>query len=93
MNELNFEGGYEEIPEHMREAMLAYVHMGRLTGDFLRAVVSNDLIGAVGRANRQNLPLIPLYVYWFYNRAPAGCVGSPDIVRAWIEQGGLGIAA
>ena len=93
MNELNFEGGYEEIPEHMREAMLAYVEMGRLMGDFLRAVVSNDLSRAVGYADEQNLPLIPLYVRWFYNRAPAGCHGSPDVVRAWIEQGGLGIAA
>lgn len=89
---LSFDDGYEEIPEHMREAMLAYVQTGRLTGDFLRAVVSNDLRRAVGHTDAQNLPLIPLYVRWFYNRAPAFCHGSPEAVMAWVEQGGLGIA-
>lgn len=90
---LSFDDGYEEIPEHMRAAMLSYVQIGHLTGDFLHAVVSNDLGGAVGRADPQNLPLIPLYVRWFYNRAPAVCHGSIDIVNAWIDRGGLRTAA
>jgi hypothetical protein len=92
LNEL-FDGEYAVIPAHMREAILAYVERGRLMGDFLRAVVSNDLSGAVGRADAQNLPLLPVYVRWFYNRAPAGCHGSPDAVKAWIEEGGLESAA
>ena len=86
---LNFEGGYEAIPSHMQDAILSYVKGGRLTGDFLRAVVSNDLFRAVGHADMQNQPLIPLYVSWFFNRAPMGCIGSEEAVRLWCEKGGL----
>lgn len=89
LNDPRFNSEYAAIPEHMREAMLEYVEQGRLTGDFLRAVVSNDLAGAVGRADAQNLLLLPVYVRWFYNRAPSGCSGSPAIVQQWCAIGGL----
>lgn len=86
---LTFDGAYAEIPDYMQEPLLAYVNTGRLTGDFLRAVLSNNLFDAVGRADSTNLPLIPLYVRWLYNRAPIGCYGSPKVVEAWVKQGGL----
>lgn len=60
-----------------------YVQNGRLMGDFLRAVVSNDLSGAVGHADKENLPLIPIYVRWLYNVAPYGCHGGVEQVRNW----------
>lgn len=85
----DFDDEYAAIPAHMREAILAYVELGRLFGDFLRAVVENNLSGAVGHADAQNLPLIPVYVRWFYNRAPSGCHGNPAAVRAWIAEGGV----
>jgi hypothetical protein len=87
--DLNFDNGYEAIPSHMQEAILSYVKNGRLTGDFLQAIVSNDLFKAVGHADMKNLPLIPLYVQWFFNRAPMGCIGSAEAVRLWCEKGGL----
>lgn len=86
---LTFDGEYAAIPPHMQEAILAYVNTGRMTGDFLRAVVTNDLFNAVGRADRVNLPLIPLYVRWLYNRAPLACFGSPETLLEWSNNGGL----
>lgn len=86
---LTFDGEYAEIPDYMQDSLLRYVRTGQLTGDFLRAVVSNDLFNAVGRADRTNLPLIPLYVRWLYNRAPLGCYSSPALVAEWIRNGGL----
>ena len=43
----------------------------------------------VGQADPQNLPLIPLYVRWLYNRAPMLCCGSRRAVVDWIARGGL----
>jgi hypothetical protein len=55
-------------------------------GQFLMAVICNDLRGAVNYADDENLPLIKLYVQWFYNRAPSQCSGSPSRLVEWVEQ-------
>lgn len=85
----NFDGGYEAIPSHMQESILLYVKKGKGLGDFLQAVVTNDLYKAVGHADKQNQLLIPLYVLWFFNRAPMGCYGSVEVVSTWCARGGL----
>lgn len=85
----HFDREYAAIPAHMQEAILTYVERGRLSGDFLRAVVENNLSGAVGHADEQNLRLLPVYVRWFYNRAPWRCHGNPANVRKWMLEGGL----
>jgi len=93
-----FTGEYAVIPAHMQETIRRYVidrqpsYPGGITGnppqlhyvDFLTAVICNDLRNAVGHADADNLPLIPLYVRWFYNRAPAGCHGSIAAFEAWV---------
>jgi hypothetical protein len=76
---------YDQIPPHMREAIEMYVIERKCTGDFLRAVITNDLRNAVNRADSTNLPLLPVYVRWFYNRAPAACHGSPARFEAWLQ--------
>ena len=55
-------------------------------GGFLIAVLANDLMEAMGRAdenNRYNLHDICSYVY---NNIPSGCHGSYDIVDAWLDR-------
>jgi hypothetical protein len=84
--ELYFTGGYEAIPERMQDALQRYVLDRIKPGDFLTAVLSNDLRNAVIRADSENLPLLSLYVSWLYNVAPAPCWGSPDAVRAWLAD-------
>jgi hypothetical protein len=85
-----FDGDYGSIPFHMQEAIVRYVTDGVLFGDFLRAVVENNLFKAVGHADKQNLALLPLYVMWFYNRSPMGCHGSAERVAEWCKKGGNG---
>jgi len=77
---------YDQIPPHMREAIERYVIEHKATGDFLRAVITNDLRGAVGHADDTNLQLLPVYVRWFYNRAPSKCHGSPALLEAWLQD-------
>lgn len=80
---------YDAIPDHMQAALLRYVNKGSPVGDFLSSIIKNDLQGACSNADDTNLPLIPVYIAWLYNKAPGRCYGSPEIMRAWIEKGGL----
>jgi hypothetical protein len=82
-----FEGEYACIPERMRAALIRYVVDHAEVGQFLTAVICNDLRKSVGYADDENLPLLPVYVRWFYNVAPAGCFGSAPVMAAWLEQG------
>ena len=84
--EIEFTGQYADIPAHMQEAIRRYVLQGLRPGDFLTAVITNNLREAVGRADAENLPLLKTYVQWFYNVAPGSCSGSPEIMREWMAE-------
>jgi len=77
------------LPIHMREATRRYIEQGILPGSFLRAVITNDLAGAFRTADDINLPLISIWVKFFYNEAPVTCYGSPAAMTRWHELGGL----
>lgn len=55
------------------------------TGGFLRAVLSNDLRGAFGRADADNRAALADIVSYVYNFLPAACWGSPQAVAAWLQ--------
>ncbi len=74
------------VPEHLHEGLVEYIAARRPTGDFLTAVLSNDLKGAVGRADEMSGPALPAIVRFLYNVAPAPCWGSPDVVQAWLAN-------
>lgn len=79
----------DRIPPLTLESLVAYANRGRPTGDFLRCVLTNDLMGAVNRAddgNRAELRSICLFVY---TEMPSDCWGSEQRIREWIELGGL----
>jgi hypothetical protein len=84
--DLYFTGEYASIPENMQNALKRYVLDGIKPGNFLTAVLHNDLFDAVGRADSVNLPLLPVYVRWLYNVAPGGCWGSKENVAAWLAR-------
>jgi len=58
---------YNQIPEKMRRAIIKYVVNRVEPGGFLRALICNDLAGAVLRADSEDLPLLRVYILWFYN--------------------------
>lgn len=54
-------------------------------GDFLHAVLSNNLMESMSRAdeaNRRDLFEICSYIY---NHTPISCHGSPKKVKAWLS--------
>lgn len=50
------------IRENMMESLTRYITCGCPVGDFLTAVLANDLAEAVGRADDENMANLPAYV-------------------------------
>jgi len=76
------------------EAIERYVQTGGYLGDFLTAVVENNLREALGRADDDNLRAIHDIVRVFYNYCPGNCWGSRENRKNWQMRGGLaGFAA
>jgi hypothetical protein len=82
-------GRVYEIPSYMREGLRLYVANGCPPGSFLRAVLENDLMRALGQADDTNMANLPAYGNFLYNHVPVACYGSPEKVREWIEHHGL----
>lgn len=66
-----------------------YVFFGTPTGDFLRCLFSNDLIGVFSHADTTNRANIELWSSWIFNNTPSDCWGSAQIYSDWIHRGGL----
>ena len=75
-----------EARTDMLEKLNAYAERHEPVGDFLRAVLENNLSEAVGRADEDNLKNLPAFVIYLYNEMPSPCWGSPEKVKAWLEN-------
>ena len=74
---------YSKLPHGLQDGMQRYIENGSQVGHFLTAVLSNDLLGAVSRADGTNIKLIPEIVGWLFNEAPGNCWGDVKKVQAW----------
>lgn len=77
---------YELIPERIMSNLLHYVKGEEAPGGFLYAVLCHDLFSAVGRADAEMKPLIPLLVSFIHWEVPGACHGSPEHVKRWMEE-------
>ena len=77
---------YQKIPVHyMLSGMQRYVEHGIAPGDFLLAVLRNDLRTAVNCADSNNIEALVDWVVFCSNELPANIWGSPERVKAHIE--------
>ena len=74
------------IPEYTKQAIDDYVKKGIPTGDFLKAVLANDLMRSVGRADHNNRAALHEICSYVYNEIPSRCHGSYEIVNSWIDK-------
>jgi hypothetical protein len=72
------------VPEHLWEGLTEYIAARRPTGDFLRAVLSNDLRGAIGMADEVSGPALPGLMRFLVNECPSQAWGSSALVAAWL---------
>lgn len=70
------------------ESLIRYRDQGIPTGDFLRAVLLNDLFDAVSRGDEENLECLVEIVQWIYNELPGSAWRTKEKIEAWIERGG-----
>ncbi len=66
-------------PQNIQESIRAYVQ-GRPTGGFLRAVLENNLLDAVTRADHINSKCLPAILAFVYTNVPSPMWGSHEAV-------------
>lgn len=71
------------VPMHIHGGIIRYIVSGIRPGDFLSAVICNDLRESFGRADEENRDALFYIVEWFYNHAPAPCWGSDEKMYQW----------
>ena len=80
---------YPEIPDHMLMALMQYRDVGRPGRGFLKALLCNDLMGTLERADDVNVRILHEYGVFLYNEMPSDSWGSPGHYDAWIKHNGL----
>lgn len=81
--------GLLTLPAHMIDHVSGYVLVGQPPGDFLWAVLCNDLMEAAGRADASNQRALFLYAAFLHNHAPSECFRSRARVVTWCRKGGV----
>jgi len=76
---------YSSLPAHMVEGAQAYIEERRAVGQFLTAVICNDLFEAFARADGINIAYMHDWIKFFYNEAPSPCYGSPAKMKLWLK--------
>ena len=71
--------------EDIRESLDAYVHQRRPLGGFLQAVIENNFMEAVGRADSRNVEQLVSIASYVYQNMPSMCHGSPARYAAWLK--------
>ena len=71
--------------QDIKDALDRYAQDRCPTGGFLRAVLENDLMEAIGSADEGNLMCLHEICSYVYNHIPFNCHGSPEKVQAWLK--------
>ena len=73
------------IPQHTKYQIDEYVNNYMPPGDFVRAVLSNNLMEAFMRADDINMHCMKDIMKYVYNDIPSTCHGSAEIVDLWLD--------
>jgi hypothetical protein len=74
------------IPEYTKKCIDEYVEKGVPLGDFLTAVMANNLMRSFGAADDNNRAHLFDIVKYVYNNTPHTCHGNIEIVENWIKK-------
>ena len=75
------------LPDYMVPAVFNYLENRKRPGEFLSAVIQNDLFGAISNADDQNRRVIRSWVKLLYNEFPVNAWGSEEKLTLWLEGG------
>ena len=74
------------MKESTMEGLIAFRDEGIPPGDFLRAVLENNLMEAFSRADGENTRDMAEIMEFVYNDMPVDCHGSREKVNAWLDR-------
>lgn len=72
------------IPLHLREALERYRDWHLPPGNFLRAVLENNLAETVGLADPRSFAHLREILEWLWHKMPATAWGSFERVEEWL---------
>lgn len=75
-----------DIKESTLNALYRYVEDKTPTGDFLHAVLTNNLCVAIGRADPENMVALKEIMKFCHNEIRMDCYGSPKVVKDWLSS-------
>lgn len=81
-----------KIPEHMHSGVVNYLVHHIEPGDFLLAVLCNDLVGAAGRADNVNQKHLVEWATLLY-QIPRNTWGDEKTVQDWLSKRALHIVS
>lgn len=76
----------QSVPDHTLQALNEYLSEKHPPGDFLHAVLCNNLARAFMKADDKNIANMYAIVKHIYNNFPANAWGSADNVQAWVDS-------
>jgi hypothetical protein len=76
---------YSKIPPHLLQSIYGYVLQRQAVGHFLTALLCNDLIAAVGRADKETIAALRELVIFLHMEVPCECYGSAEKVASWLS--------
>lgn len=76
----------KDFPVYVVDGLVLYLSVGLPPGSFLRAVLENDLRGAVRCADLTSERATFAIVRWLYEWAPARSWGSQELVIHWMSD-------
>ena len=71
------------VPKHLQRDILAYVILGKQPSGFREAVLRNNLMDAVDRANEEEMAALKSVAEFIFNYVPSGCWGSKKKIDSW----------
>ena len=77
------------LPEYMLEGVIRFVLYGLRPGDFLCAMLQNDVRIALHHADGRNRSALATWLYWFERALPGQCWGTLARFETWAAAGGI----
>jgi len=78
----------DAVPLHIRKSIDRFVEYGVPVGSFLWAILTNDLFGAIQRADEISLSHLHEICAYVYNAVPSSCWGTDEKVHAHCNKNG-----
>ena len=80
-----FKAGEFDIPEHLHQEIDNYINNHVRPGNFLSAIIFNELRNSVELADFENIGQFLAYLGFFKNHAPKECWGSREAFTNWLH--------